>query len=445
MTADSTSRGAFGGRKREAASLGDEDRLSASVDGEVGIVLGVRLGGETALPCAGQLALVTLDCLRHHLVVTGATGAGKSETVMRLAWCLASTTDAPIYYLDGKGDRDGAARFCALMRAAGRSPHVFPNERFAGWRGGAHEIHGRLMEVIDYAADGPASWYRDVAKTAVALACDHSAGPPRSSGELLSRLDLTALRATHPGSTAVAALSDQQVRQVRLRYEAFFAQARGALDGSWAWEDTDSAYLLLDSLALREETAGLSRFLFEDFAQYFALRKSREQFCMLIVDEFSSLANGSGMAQRVEQARAYNSALVLVPQVASGMGDAGEAERILGSAQTVILHRVATPEAIVELAGTRRSLEYSSHFELDGATGAGSARLQHAFKVDPNHVRALPTGEAFVIRRGKAMRIRVNRAPEARGTLSLDEATGEEEVVATTTSTESPPRKELPF
>jgi hypothetical protein len=166
---------------------------------------------------------------------------------------------------------------------------------------------------------------------------------------------------------------------------------------------------------------------------------------MLIVDEFSSLANGSGMAQRVEQARAYNSALVLVPQVASGMGDAGEAERILGSAQTVILHRVATPEAIVELAGTRRSLEYSSHFELDGATGAGSARLQHAFKVDPNHVRALPTGEAFVIRRGKAMRIRVNRAPEARGTLSLDEATGEEEVVATTTSTESPPRKELPF
>ena len=87
---------------------------------------------------------------------------------------------------------------------------------------------------------------------------------------------------------------------MRLRYEAFFGQTRGALDGDWAWEDTGAAYLLLDSLALREETAGLARMLFEDFAHYFTARKPRDQFALLIVDEFSSLAQGGrdGRADR---------------------------------------------------------------------------------------------------------------------------------------------------
>ena len=92
-------------------------------------------------------------------------------------------------------------------------------------------------------------------------------------------MDLGGLRAAHEGSSALAALTAEQVRQVRLRYEAFFGQTRGALDGSWAWEDTSAAYLLLDSLALREETSGLARFLFEDFAHYFTTRKPRERFC----------------------------------------------------------------------------------------------------------------------------------------------------------------------
>ena len=87
---------------------------------------------------------------------------------------------------------------------------------------------------------------------------------------------------------------------MRLRYEAFFGQTRGALDGDWAWEDTSAAYLLLDSLALREETTGLARFLFEDFAHYFTARKPRGQFALLIVDEFSALASalGDGRAGR---------------------------------------------------------------------------------------------------------------------------------------------------
>ncbi len=214
-------------------------------------------------------------------------------------------------------------------------------------------------------------------------------------------MDLAALMQAHADSTAMAALTVDQVRQVRLRYEAFFGQTRGALNGQWAWEDTTAAYLLLDSLALRRRRAGLARFLFEDFSHYFTARKPVEQFCMLIVDEFSALASGSGMAERVEQARGFNTSLVSAPQVVAGMGDEQQAERILGSVETVICHRVNTPERIIGLAGTRQRPEYSTRYGADGASGEGSARSQHQFKIDPNQVRGLAPGVVFVISQGR--------------------------------------------
>jgi len=96
-----------------------------------------------------------------------------------------------------------------------------------------------------------------------------------------------------------------------LRYEAFFGQVRGQLDGDWAWEDTTAGYVLLDSLTLAEEVGGLARFLFEDFMHFIARRKPRSQFCVLVVDEFSSLAQSADMAARVEKARGFNTSLVL--------------------------------------------------------------------------------------------------------------------------------------
>ncbi len=200
-------------------------------------------------------------------------------------------------------------------------------------------------------------------------------------------------------------MTAQQIKQVRLRYEAFFGQTRNTLDGSWTWEDTNAAYLLLDSLTLREETAGVARMIFEDFAHYFTTRKPRSQFALLIVDEFSSLAEGAEMAQRIEQARGFNTALVLAPQVVAGMGDESRAARILGSVETVVCHRVNTPEEICSLAGTRKTMEYSTHYATEGATGEGQQGPR------------TPAGAAYVISRGRAMKVQILQAPDMRGSL----------------------------
>jgi hypothetical protein len=391
------------------------ERLVAEGDGERGFVIAHRVSGERALPSAGRRVLLSEERLCRHLLVTGATGSGKTETLLRLAWAVAKESDAPVFYLDGKGDRETAERFSGLMADAGRSARVFPNERFAGWRGQAHEIHSRLMGIIDYADTGGASWYRDVAKTVLRLVCDHPQGPPRTSGEVLARMDLALLGAVYPASSAVAALTAAQVAQVRLRYEAFFGQIRGQLDGTWAWEDASAGYVLLDSMTLAEEVGGLARFLFEDFMHYIAHRKPRSRFCVLIVDEFSSLSQSASMAGRVEQARGFRASLILAPQVVEGMGGELETARILGSVETVISHRVNTPEQIVALAGTRKTPELSTRLAEDGLTRDRTVRIEQRATIDPNKVRSLPPGTAYLISRGRAMKVQIPRAP----TLSL--------------------------
>jgi hypothetical protein len=352
-----------------------------------------------------------------HLLVLGATGAGKTETLLRLAWTLAKSSDAPVWYLDGKGDSENAQRFAALMQDAGRTSTLFPSQAYDGWRGGPGEIYSRLMEVIDYTPDGPAAWYRDIARTTLQLVCNHPDGPPRSSSQALSRMDLVDLQTVHQGSSPVKALTEEHVGQVRLRYEAFFGQCHGLLDGSWAWEDATAGYVLLSSLTQKEEVAGIARFLMEDFAHYFSARKPREQLCMMIVDEFSSLAGGSSMAARIEQARGYQTCLVLAPQVVEGMGGEIESARIRGSVGTTISHQVNTPEDIVRIAGTRKVPRMTTHFAEDGVTRRQSVRIEDEPKIDHNQVRSLDPGVAYIISNGRAMRARILRAATISGQL----------------------------
>lgn len=386
-----------------------------------GVVLGRRLAGEAVMPMGGSGQLVwPFERMCRHAVILGASGSGKTETAMRIAHEVAAKTEAPIFYLDAKGDRGSAERFCALMGAAGRRVRIFPNERFDAWRGDWRAIVNRLLEVIEFVPEGPASYYRDIAKTTLQLACHHPDGPPRSSAELLGRLDYEMLLNAHGPTTAVLSLPRDKVSQVRLRYEAFFGQLGSLLDGEWSFEDADAAYFLLDSVALGEDTAGAAALIFADFAHYFTARKPRERSCVLFCDEFAAIASSSDVAMKVEQARGFNTSLILIPQTVSGMGEREQRDRIFGSVETVIAHAVNEPERLAELAGNRRVLELTHRFEQGVWNGEGMARPEERPKVDPDRIRTLPVGAAWVIRRGRAAKVAVQRAPVAGG-LALPE------------------------
>lgn len=377
-----------------------------------GAILGRRLAGERALPlAAGGGVLWPFTDMRRHAVILGASGSGKTETSLRIAYELACKSPAAVHYLDAKGDRANAERFVALMRAAGRETRVFPNEPFDAWRGDWRGIVNRLLDVIEFAESGPAAYYRDIAKTALQLACNHPDGPPRSSAELIERLDYERLLDAHGPSEGVLALPRERVGQVRLRYQAFFGQLGTALDGEWAWEDASASYLLLDSVALGEDTSSAARLLFADFAHYFALRKQRQRPCLLFADEFAALAGTSDLAIKVEQARSFNAAMVLVPQTPTGLGDQVQRERILGSVETLIVHATNEPSSLVELAGTKQVMELTHRYEDGIYARQGHARREPRPKIDPDDIRELANGTAWLIRRGRALKLAIERAP----------------------------------
>jgi hypothetical protein len=107
----------------------------------------------------------------------------------------------------------------------------------------------------------------------------------------------------------------------RQRYAAFFDACEGRLDGSWAFEDTDAAYLLLNELLYGEETGKLGRFLVEDFKQFLAARNRQGRQVLLIIDEFSAIADGERVARMIETARSYGAAVVLAPQPSKAWAD----------------------------------------------------------------------------------------------------------------------------
>jgi len=159
------------------------------------LVLGVPVGGDLDWEHRGWFTYPA-PILGRHLVLVGSSGSGKTETSKRLAYGAAQVYGWKVFYLDCKGDDDTAAQFLSTMHAAGRSPVArFPTAAYDGWRGDATAILNRLMLILEYSEP----YYRDLARLMLSLAVDAPPAPPRSSTELLMRLNLDDLARRYAG------------------------------------------------------------------------------------------------------------------------------------------------------------------------------------------------------------------------------------------------------
>ncbi|MCA1706714.1 MAG: hypothetical protein LC808_27000 [Actinobacteria bacterium] len=353
---------------------------------------------------------VPREAIGHHMVIAGGTGSGKTNTAEVLEYAAAETYGPQIIHFDCKGSRTGMARFLALMAAAGYDPlrvHLFPIEPYDGWRGGSdarRALLGRLLQIQDWGEPFYAAGTKDLLQSVL-----FSSEPPASSSEFVARLE------------ALPANGNQKlVDGARARYRGFYNGLSGALDGRWAFEDCDACYIQLEGFGLPSEAVSLGRFLLEDLTHYLADRKPDDRPVLLVLDEFSAISSGADAANLIERAREFGAGVILTTQSYAGLG--GGAERVLDAARGgLIIHSLANPEPFTSRAGTvtrevvsvtqparQPGLISGILFNQEPEMPRTTTRPQDFPRIDPNEVRQLPRGEAFVINGGRAQRVAFN-------------------------------------
>jgi hypothetical protein len=359
---------------------------------------------------------------RLAMAVLGIPGSGKTVTQLRRVW-IAARSGMRVVFLDCKGTDPALAWqvTCAYRLAnPGAIVGYWPAQPLDCWRGDGMAIANRLLAVEDWASEGGGVYYRRMATLAIQLACTPPSGPPRSSGDFLRRLDPKKLQNLWRGDdTARADLeqlaSDPTVMAgLRGRYSAFFRSLRGKADGCWGLEDVDLAVLTIPTIASRQDADAAVRLVLEDLGHFATRRKARVgDDVLLVLDEFSAVQGGTEQAIHLaERLRDVGVPVVFGAQSPEGLGDERQQWRLLHTTGGgLVLHQTPDPDRLIELAGTVRVPEQAWQLDPWGPAGQARVHMTDRPRVDPNLVRQLHPGEAFLVHGGRAVKLSVLQAP----------------------------------
>ena len=368
--------------------------------------LGVPVGG-----MAGSLGVARGE--RLAMAVLGIPGSGKTVTQLRRVW-IAARAGMRVVFVDCKGTDPALAWqvTCAYRLAnPGAAVGFWPAQPLDLWRGDGMAIANRLLAVEDWASEGGGVYYRRMATLAIQLACTPPSGPPRSSADFLRRLDLKRLQQLWRGDATAQVDLEQLAADptvmagLRGRYSAFFRALQGKADGCWGLEDVDLAVLTIPTIASRQDADAAVRLVLEDVGHFATRRKARVgDDVLLVLDEFSAVQGGTEQAIHLaERLRDVGVSVIFGAQSPEGLGDERQQWRLLHTVGGgLVLHQLADPDRLIELAGTIRVPEQAWQLDPWGPAGQARAHMTDRPRVDPNQVRQLHPGEAFLIQAGRA-------------------------------------------
>jgi hypothetical protein len=359
---------------------------------------------------------------RLAMAVLGIPGSGKTVTLLRRVW-IAARAGMRVIFVDCKGTDPGLAWqvTCAYRLAnPGAIVGFWPTQPLDLWRGDGMAIANRLLAVEDWASEGGGLYYRRMATLALQLACTPPSGPPRSSHDFLRRLDLKKLQQLWRGDVTAQQDLEQLAADptvlagVRGRYSAFFRSLAGSADGCWGLEDVDLAVLTIPTIASRTDADAAVRLILEDLGHFATRRKARMgDDALLVLDEFSAVQGGTDQAIHLaERLRDVGVPVIFGAQSPEGLGDERQQWRLLHTVGGgLVLHQTPNPEALVTLAGTVRTPEQAWQLDSWGPAGQARVHMTDRPRVDPNQVRQLQPGEAFLIQGGRAVKLSILQAP----------------------------------
>ena len=354
----------------------------------------------------------------HHLIVLGATGAGKSVTIERLV-AAGIATGHRVIFIDAKEDPEAGQRLAALAINLGVDGQRVRTWPLGGpmdlWRGDPQQVLDRAHALMDWTEP----YYETIAKTALRLVVADPRGSPRSLGEMIGRLDSGSLKGTWAGtpySEVASKLSPELIAGVKLRYFGLdqALKAVGAVpsrdsERGWALDGCDLAYISLPTSTTPVIAAGFGRAVLLDTMTWLRSpeRRGDDRPVLLVIEELGALlgadeTTGRTIAEMLERARSAGCRVILSGQSLGSFGSPEMAQRLLHSGASTICMRLSDPEQVLGLVGTRRQTEASLGVTVAGALlEQGSMRIQDGFAVAPDDLRTLPMGRAYLLHHGR--------------------------------------------
>ena len=389
--------------------------VPGSTSGSLPDELGIFLGGS-------KVALA--DWVQNtHMLVIGASGEGKTETLLRLIHENIKYTNRRVILIDGKGDPALAERFRSVVWSLTKQePKIFrlgypeAGASYNGFMGTSSAIFNRLCAMVGVESadvEGGQDFYKRLNALLLWLMCKAPGGAPRNFAEVERRLDLAVLEELWVGNKPKL----EAIAEIRKQPQNFAGLRHMLRTLVWEFEDqiSDQGFALDDTryalFSLKTGSAGftanlLLKFLVEDLKDYLCNRQ--EEPTTVIIDEFSAFGNRN-IVTILTQGRSAELGVILATQGIPGLGDKETREEIIEYTRTKILMSIERPEEIASLAGTVKALEIGQQVEEGAATGVGTVREQDQFAIDMNQAARLPRGQAYVIRKRRKVRVNISR------------------------------------
>jgi conjugal transfer pilus assembly protein TraD len=444
--------------------VGAGRRQGAAEHSASAVVLGADSAGEPVLLADRQLSA--------HGLILGASGAGKSTTL------LAILTDhiqrgRPVVAIDMKGSPAFAHTLAHAAAAAGREFRVWTPDGPARWNplqhGNPTELKDKLISTERFTEPHYQRAAERYAQLALQILQETDPGRPPTLAGVVGLLDprrLATLVRHLPGERAthveeyLAGLTPDQLSAIRglgtrlaiiseSHTGEFLQPVHGATDGHGALpgagrtvdlraalEGHQVVLFSLNSSIYGKLSAQLGTLAIQDLVTASGHRLDRADDptqppqALVAIDEFSALG-GDNVIALLARGRESGVSVLLATQELADLDRAGRGlrDQVLGVTAVKIAHRQDVPasaQTIAQMAGTTRVWEPTYQIGRGPfgryETSCGTRREVEQFIVHPNEIKSLKTDQAVMITKVPRAQVRTLRvaAPRERSGPELE-------------------------
>ena len=374
-----------------------------------------------------------------HTLVVGATGTGKTQSVLLTQIRSDILAGIAVTFIDGKGDNATLDAIWAIVKEAGRESDLVvvdlrrpaASHTYSPLRNGsANEQADNIMAAFPwdngfYRAQSRAVLLRVIRALVGTKTCyslDDVLAAISSLGALRALAELTDEQSRNGLAEIAARWREYQNEIFGLRahleslllsdFGELLKSPRPSLDLAEAYRSSKIVYFVLPTVRFKETAALVAKLIIGDLGTVAGMVQEGViplGFQSIVIDEFAGFAMPE-FVNLLNKARSAGMAFTIAHQsvlgdftsedaVKRGLGPGFAAQIADNKNVKIVLRQTADAEHVAGWAGTYRTMKYTEQtqdavFGLE-RSGLGSVHEEDEYHVSPNIIRELPQGYAL--------------------------------------------------